>query len=656
MGGSDLVSGTLNRPTPLRGISGLIATGLLCAALTLTAAPAHAFEIFGFRLFGSDPADELNDFIGEPQFYEVEFIVTGDEDLSDRLRQASTLWADRNDAASGVAGLVTKARGDYRRILSALYAEAHYGGAISIRIEGREAADLPPDAALPETASVLVTVDTGPLFRFGRAEIVNEPPPLPADRRDEVDDPRERGFAVGEDARSGAILRAERLSVEAWRHHGQAKAAIADRRIEAVHASNLVEATVTVEPGPLARYGPVGVRGTERLDPEWLAWMTGLVPGRVYDPRDLQRAGTRLARLDVFRSQRFEEADLVGADGLLPIDLIVQERLPRRIGAGASFSTVDGFGAETFWLHRNLFGRAERLRLDARVGGIGRSWQPINWTYRLGARFIKPGIFTPDTDFNAGIAAEREVLNAYTRTGVDAEAGVTHIFDDRLSARLFANVSVARFEDGLRFVYPRREFVTAGLLGAVTYDSRDDSANATRGIFAELSLQPFHEFVFSNTAIRATAETRAYFSLTGDDGLVLAGRARVGTLAGAPAAETPPDKLFLAGGGGSVRGYPFRSIGIEQGNQIIGGRSLVEASAEVRARVTDTIGVVGFVDVGHVGADPLPNFSEGFKLGAGVGLRYQTGLGPIRLDVAVPINRRPSDPRVAFYVGIGQAF
>lgn len=650
------MSGKLNRPTPLRGLSAFVATGLLCASLGFAPAPAHAFEIFGFRLFGGDPAEEVNDFIGEPQFYQVEFIVTGNEEIADRLRQASSLWTDRADPASGVAGLVTKARGDYRRILSALYAEAHYGGAISIRVEGHEVADLPPDATLPATALVLVTVDTGPLFRFGRADIVNAPPPLPADRQDEVDDPRERGFAVGEDARSGAILRAERLSVEAWRHHGHAKAEIADRRVEAVHAANEVEATITVAPGPLARYGPVGVRGAERLDPEWLAWMTGLVPGRVYDPRDLQRAGTRLARLDVFRSQRFEEADSIGADGLLPIDLVVQERLPRRIGVGGSYSTVDGFGAEAFWLHRNLFGRAERLRVDARVGGIGRSWQPRNWTYRLGGRFVKPGVFTPDTDFSAGLAGEREVLDAYARTGVDAEAGFTHIFDDRLSARLFANVSAARFEDGLRFNYPRREFVTAGLLGGLTYDNRDDPANATRGIYADLTLQPFHEFVFSNTAIRAVAETRAYFSLTGDDGLVLAGRARIGTLAGAPAAETPPDKLFLAGGGGSVRGYPFRSIGIQQGNQILGGRSLVEGSVEARARVTDTIGLVGFLDVGHVGADPIPDFSEGFRMGAGVGLRYQTGLGPIRLDVAVPLNRRPTDPRAAFYVGIGQAF
>lgn len=651
-----LVSSRLNGPILRRGAPSLVKALLLCAMLASTAQPVHAFELFGIRLFGSDPAEDLDDIIGEPQFHQIEFVVTGDPELEERLRSSSTLWADRERASSGTAGLITKARGDYRRLLAALYAEARYGGTISIRIEGREADDLPPDAVLPATANVLVSVDTGPLFRFSRADIVNEPPPLPADRRDEVDDPRERGFAVGEDARSGAILRAERLSVEAWRHHGHAKAEATERRVEALHDQNTVEAAVTIEPGPLARYGPVGVRGAERLDPEWLAWMTGIEPGRVYDPRDLQRAATRLARLDVFRASRFEEADQIGSDGMLPIDLVVQERLPRRIGVGGTFSTIDGLGAEAYWLHRNLFGRAERLRLDARVGGIGRSWQPRNWTYRFGARFVRPGIYTPDTDFSAGIVAEREVLNPYSRTGVEAEAGLTHIFDPRISGRLFANVSAARFEDGLRFAFPRREFITAGLNGALTYDDRDDPANATRGFFAEITAQPFHEFVFSNTAIRATAEGRAYFALTGDDRLVLAGRARVGTLAGAPAAETPPDKLFLAGGGGSVRGYAFRSIGIQQGNQVIGGRSLVEASVEARARVTDTIGLVGFLDIGHVGADPVPDFSEGFRLGAGVGLRYQTGLGPIRLDVAVPINRRPGDPRAAFYVGIGQAF
>jgi translocation and assembly module TamA len=144
--------------------------------------------------------------------------------------------------------------------------------------------------------------------------------------------------------------------------------------------------------------------------------------------------------------------------------------------------------------------------------------------------------------------------------------------------------------------------------------------------------------------------------LTTDDTFILAGRGKVGMLVGAPIAETPPNKLFLAGGGGSVRGYPYRSIGVEENGQINGGRSLVEASLEARMRVTAAIGVVGFVDAGHVGAEAIPDFSERFRIGVGAGLRYQTGLGPIRLDVAAPLNRRPGDPRVAFYVGIGQAF
>ncbi len=633
----------------------LLAPLLLGAVLATGVQQAYAFEIFGIRLFGSEPEQGI-DVIGEPQFYEVEFLVTGDDGLEDRLRGASNLWSDRDEPASGVAGLLAKARGDYRRLLAALYGDGRYGGTISIQVEGREAADIPADATLPATARVLVRVDTGPLFTFGEAAIVNEAAP-PLDRRQPLDDPREEGFAPGEVARSGTILRAERLAVEAWRYQGHAKAEVAERRVEAAHDTNRVDARITIDPGRRAHYGPIGVTGAERLDPAWLAWMTGLGYGEVYDPDDLARAGTRLARLDVFRSQRFEEAAEIDPAGLLPITLVVQERLPRRIGIGGSYSTVDGIGAEAFWLHRNLFGRAERLRLDARVAGIGRSYRPQEWTYRLGASFVKPGIYTPDTDFIASVQGDRERLDLYTRTGVSAEAGFTHIFSDVLSGRLVVNAAHARFADGRRVEYGPREFTTLGVSGGLTYDGRDDPTDATRGFYVDTVLEPYYEFRFGNAAIRAVSEGRAYYGFGADNGIVLAGRLRLGTLAGSSIDETPPDRLFLAGGGGSVRGYAFRSIGVRQADgTITGGRSLVEASAELRLRFTETIGAVGFVDAGYVGADPVPDFSQRFRLGAGVGLRYHTGFGPIRLDVAVPLNRRPTDPRVALYVGIGQAF
>jgi translocation and assembly module TamA len=144
---------------------------------------------------------------------------------------------------------------------------------------------------------------------------------------------------------------------------------------------------------------------------------------------------------------------------------------------------------------------------------------------------------------------------------------------------------------------------------------------------------------------------------------VLAARARVGSYYGPDEEESPPDQLFFAGGSGSVRGYAYRSIGVEftkpNGNTgVVGGRSLIDGSIEGRYRATPRFGGVGFLDAGYVSPDSrLGGFDDAeLRLGAGVGLRYFTGLGPLRVDVATPINRRPEDSLAAFYVGIGQAF
>lgn len=616
-------------------------------------APASAYELFGFKFFESGKADDADEVIGDPQSYSVDFSLSGEnDDLEKKLKGTSTLWKDREKPASGVSGLLAKARGDYRRLLAALYSEGRYGGTISILVDGREAADLPPDAQLSDPAAIRVTIDPGPEFMFGQTSLVNRAPP-PTSRRDVVKLPEDEGFMPGQLARSGVILQAERLGVEAWRQQGHAKARVADRSVEAEHDRDIVNATLTLEPGRKAYYAPVTVEGTERIDPKFLAWMTGLEPGQEYDPDDLDRATKRLGRLDVFRAMRFQEGDEIGADGFLPMNLVVQERLPRRFGVGASYSTLDGAGFEAYWLHRNLFGKAERVRLEAKVAGIGETLDPADFTYRIGATFLKPGVYTPDTDFVASLIGDREVLEAYTRTSVNAEVGFTHMFTPELSARAALTGGVSRFDDD---VFGRRDFANIGLLGGIIYDSRDNKVDATQGYYFETTLEPFYEFNYGNAAVRFTAEGRGYYGFGADDRFVIAGRVKIGSIGGAPIDEVAPDKLFFAGGGGSVRGYAYRNIGIETPNGVVGGRSLIEGSAELRAKVTDSIGVVGFVDAGYVGADTFPQFSEDLRLGVGGGLRYLTGLGPIRLDAAVPLDPRDGDPDFAFYVGIGQAF
>lgn len=621
------------------------------AGLGMAAAPVAAFEIFGIKLFEDQSEADADAVIADPQPYKVTVAVNATGNLEGVVRKASALVADESEPASGAAGLLAKARGDYRRIVAALYNEGYYGGTVSVRVGGQEAASLAPDINLPDPVDVAIVVDPGPLFSFNSVNIVNQAVPS-NDPYDFVDPPSGQGFGVGQVAKSSVILKAEALTLEAWRQQGHAKAVIASRDVVADHATNTVDVSITVNPGPKAAFGDVTVTGTERMDPEFVRRQTGLTVGEEYDPDELALAQKRLDRLEVFRAARLEAADSVGADGLLPYQLIVQELPGARFGVGATYSTIDGLGLEAFHLWRNLFGQAERLRLDARVASIGFPIDTEQFDYMFGGTFTKPGIFTPDTDLIAAVSAERTIYPTFTETSVAGKVGLSHIFSDQITGEGGLTFERNRFDDS----FGTRDFMTAGLYSGVIYDGRDDKVNATEGWYGAATIDPFYEFSYSNAGVQATVEGRTYFGFGEDDNVVLAGRLKAGVLLGPDLAEVPPDRLFFAGGGGSVRGYGFKSIGVDDGmGGVTGGRYLLEGSLEARVKVTQDIGVVGFVDGGYVAADTFPGI-EDLRIGAGLGVRYYTGLGPLRADIAIPLNKKPGDPDYAIYVGIGQAF
>ena len=620
-------------------------------AMAVGAVPVAAFELFGIKFFEDQAEEDAEAVIVDPQPYFVTFTSSEGGAVEAALRNASALLADEAEPASGAAGLIAKARGDYRRLLAALYGEGHYGGAVSIRIGGQEAANLAPDVELPDPVDVTIAVTTGPLFRFANVGIANQAPPT-ADPHDQVDLPILRGYGAGEIARSAVILRAEQLALEAWRQQGHAKAEIVSREVVADHATNTVDALITVNPGPRAAFGPVRVTGTTNMNPEFVAQQTGLVVGQEYDPDELERAQKRLDRLEVFRAARLQAADSIGADGLLPYDLIVEELPGRRFGVGATYSTVDGLGIEGYHLWRNLFGQAERLRLDARIASIGWPIDTAQFDYFVGGTFTKPGFYHPDVDLVATVSAERTIYPQYTETSAGGRVGLNWFFSDQITFEGGASFEVARFDDD----FGTRDFQTAGLFAGVVYDGRDSTVDPTEGWYASANLEPYFDLLGGAPGARLVVEGRTYFGFGEDDPFVLAGRLKAGAVLGPDLIDIPPDKLFFAGGGGSVRGYAFKSIGVDDGlGNITGGRYLLEASLEARAKVTEDIGVVGFVDGGYVAADTFPGLDD-LRLGAGLGLRYYTGLGPLRLDVAVPLNRKAGDPDYAIYAGIGQAF
>jgi translocation and assembly module TamA len=481
---------------------------------------------------------------------------------------------------------------------------------------------------------------------------------VPRDERKRVDTPASIGFEAGEPARSGVINQASALSIEQWRRLARAKAREAEREVTADHRTDRLDVGLTIEPGREARYGPMRVEGSRRTYPDFIAFMADLPEGKRYDSADIAAGQARLARLNIFRSIRIEEAEEIAPDGSLPLTVRVEDRRPRTIGFGATLSTLDGIGVTAYWLHRNLFGRAESLRFDAGVDALGSSLNPNNYDYNFGVTFTKPGVWTPDTSFVTSLVAQRVDYDTYREKSVTARAGLSQTFSDRLNGDVFAEISRARFEDD----FGVRWFTIFSLPAHAQYDRRNDPLDASSGYYLAAELEPFYEGEFGNPGLRGTLEGRTYFGFGAEDRMVLAGRAKVGSYWGPGIAESPPDLLFFAGGGGSVRGYAYQSIGVESfdcGDDepcVVGGKGLLEGSGELRYRINERFGAVGFLDAGLVTSDPKLGGDTDLRFGVGLGVRYFTAIGPLRFDLATPIDRRPEDSLVALYIGIGQAF
>jgi len=634
----------------------------IAAASVSVAAPAAGFELFGVRLWGAPEADDANGII-DPVRYSVDFAVSpaGDADaaadLDRALRGASNLWRDRDEPVSGQAGLLSRARGDYRRILATLYNNAYYGGEISILLAGIEAADVTLGGAFPAVVPVTIRVRPGPRFRFGEAVIVN-PPPAVVGEQDAEEEAAAAAFRTGAQADAGVIAAASATAIRRWRAVSYAKAREVDRSAIADHPTSLLDARITLDPDRAARFGAVRVSGTRRVDPGFIAYMAGIPEGSSFDPDRVRIAEERLSRLGVFQSVRVVEADRIAPDGTLDMSIMVEDRRPRTIGFGGTVSTLDGLGLEAYWQHRNLFGRAEQLRFDASVTGLGLSGSAGDSDYSAGVSFLRPGVFRPYIDFIASLSAQRLDLDNYREQSVTGRVGLQRNFARNLNGELSFAVTKARFED----FYGTRDFLMFIPTARGTFDRRDDTLDPTRGYYLAAEILPFYESDFGNFGFRGTLEGRIYRGFGAERKFVLAARGRIGVYDGPPDAESPPNQLFFAGGAGSIRGYAYRSIGIDVTDAdgetgVVGGRGLVEGSGEVRYRINERFGAVGFIDAGFVAA--TGTFADGggdVRAGAGAGVRYYTGLGPIRVDLAAPLNPRSEDSAVALYIGIGQSF
>ena len=568
--------------------------------------------------------------------------IPQDDALYARLLGGSLLAEQTaQEAEPSPQELVAAAQADYARLLAVLYDNGYFGPEIKITLDGRDAADIPPVSPPRQIAQAVITIDPGPQFTFAQTRIA---PVAPG-----TDLPD--GFAPGQTASLGVLKTTVSDGITGWRALGHAKAELADQTLSARHSDRTITADLRLAPGPRLRFGALQVKGNTDVRTTRIEDIAGLPVGQVFAPDELRRVAYRLRRTGAFSSVAVTEADQIGPNDTLPIIVQAGEAPKRRLGFGAELSSLQGLTLSSFWLHRNLLGGAERLRLEAEVRGIGGNSGGED--YKLAARFDRPATFNEDTNFYALAALEQlDEVNFFSRQ-LDLEAGIERFANEHRTYAAGVGLRTAETRDA----FGTNTYTLLTLPLSAKFDYRDNKLDAKTGYYAKADLTPFLSIDGAANGVRSFVDGRIYRTFGTVRPVTFALRGQLGSVFGPALSTAPADYLFYSGGGGKVRGQPYQSLGVDLGGgNITGGRSFVGVSAEARVKVTDSIGIVGFVDAGYIGAEEFYDGSGVWQSGAGFGLRYNTGIGPIRVDLAVPTSGPDTGENFQVYIGIGQSF
>lgn len=417
------------------------------------------------------------------------------------------------------------------------------------------------------------------------------------------------------------------------------------------HATGTATLSIAVDPGSARVFGQVITPPNKLFNARHIQQIARFKPGQLYNATALDDLRRTLIQTGIVSSAEVKPVE--GAKpGTVDIAVALQPAPPRTIAGELGYGTGEGIRAEVDWTHRNLFPPEGALTLRGVAGTQEQSTSVI---------FRRNNFEGRDRVLTAQIAAANINRPAYqARTfslSGSLERQTTIFFQKKWTWSLGAELAASDERDVIiaTGAFRRRTFFIAALPTSLSYDGSDDLLNPTKGfrlggrLSPELSLQGA---AFGYARIQFDAS--AYKSLGAR--VVLAGRVRLGTILGAPRDAIAPSRRFYAGGGASVRGYGYQGIGPrDPNNDPIGGRSLTEFSLEARIKAFGPFGIVPFFDAGNIYTADLPKFSD-LQYGAGVGLRYYSSFGPIRIDVGTPINPQRGDPRVAVYVSLGQAF
>lgn len=518
-----------------------------------------------------------------------------------------------------------------------------------LRSEGYYAYGVEAEVGEGDQPSPRVSIKPGPRFSIADPSVawVGAPP---------AEDVRQAGEAaidltVGAPGRAADVVAAEGRIVAAVQKRGHADAAAEPREVIVDHADHTVRPTFRISAGDLVRLDGIQLITRGRTNPHWLDRLAAWKPGEVYDPENVAELERRLLDTGVYDSVTVALAPSEKATaGLRPVIVSLADRERRTLELGASYSTNAGLGLDGRWTRYNTLGRADTLSTVGRLSSLDS---------KVGVELQLPHWRRPQQTLKVSGAAYRRQTDAYDETGVGVAADVQRRFHKTSYLTLGTTLDFSRTEElQTQTLTPLgRDLVVGAVLGVLSLDRSDDPLNPRRGWRLEGRAEPT---VLAGEGMRTYLKLQTqgsiYFPFGDQARTVIAGRLKLGSMIAGTIPDVPASRRFYAGGGGSVRGYSYQAVGPRLAdNTPQGGVSLLETSIELRQQVSHRWSVVGFVDAGAVGTNEFPTGKD-LSAGAGLGVRYDMGFGPIRADVAVPLDKRKGDSAFQIYLSIGQSF
>lgn len=571
------------------------------------------------------PADNV-----EADGIAYEVAIDGVEgELEKHLASLSVMKAKEKDPAASRAALFRRIEDDLERFEAALRARGYYAYRVAQRVEFETS-----------PARVVFNVSTGPQYTLASFEIVYANPGAEG----LLQDPAPLGIKVGGPALAEPVAEAPPRLLRRIGEAGYPLAELAKRSAVVDHASKTMAVTLTVNEGPRATFGETKVTGLERVEAGYVVRVADLKRGELFDLAKIDEARRRLFSTGLFSGLQIDKAKTPNANGGLDILIEAKERDRRTISLGLNYSTTEGAGVDAEWLHRNLFGEDEDLTLTFRVAELEQS---------LRSELAAPNFWRLDQRVFVASEAVREDTDAFEERRFQVETGLSRAYGPRWRIGGGGELAFAEtIENGLS----EDNVIVAFPLFAV-YDGSDDPFDPSKGYKLDFRFEPA-AITLDTTEAFATVSAggSTYRKITSDKTLIAAARGRAAFIFGADRGQIPAGRRLFAGGGGSIRGFEFQSVGpLDASGDPDGGKSLVEFGVEARWRVTEDIGIVPFIDGGGAFPDVEPDFGD-IRFGAGLGLRYYTPIGPLRLDVATPLGRRDGENLIEVYISLGQAF